>query len=127
MATWMPWPRKALLIVLAAALSGPGRHGPVSAGSARSSQPDQTNSGFVSLRDFGISFDGRGLTGLSAPRDPYGAQVLAPNARLGVVVKYRVEGGDWLDLYQNDPVKTAPSPETVVFTNDVDGTVLKSA
>ena len=77
--------------------------------------------------DFALSFDSRGLTGLSAPRDSYGAQVLAPGGRLGVVLKYRVEGGDWLDLYQNDPVKATPSPETVVFANDVEGTALKSA
>ena len=32
-----------------------------------------------------------------------------------------------LDLYQIDPVKATPSPETVVFSNDVEGTALKSA
>ena len=61
------------------------------------------------------------MTGLSAPRDPYGAQVQAPDAKLGVVLKHRVEDGDWLDLYQNDPVKTAPTPDMTVFSNDVEG------
>ena len=66
-------------------------------------------------QDMRVSFDDRGFTGLSAQRDLYGAQVLAPNARRGVVLKYRVEGVDWLDLYHNDPVKTAPSPDTMVL------------
>ena len=77
--------------------------------------------------DFALSFDARGLTGLAATARLLRRAGAGAGARLGVVLKYRVEGGDWLDLYQNDPVKTAPTPETVVYANDVDGTVLKSA
>jgi hypothetical protein len=44
-----------------------------------------------------------------------------------VGLKYRVEGGDSLDLYQNDPVLEKPAAGTVVYTNDVNGTVLMSA
>ena len=73
-----------------------------------------------------LTFDSRGLTRLAAARGPYGAQVLAPGARLCVVLKYRVEGSDWLDVYQNSPVKTTPSPDATVFSNNVEGTVLKA-
>ena len=100
---------------------------PVSGGLPANVISAQTASIAGLVGDFALSFDSRGLTGLSAAHDPYSAQVLAPHARLGVVLKYRVEGGDWLDLYQNEPVKTGPAPDTTVFTNDVDGTVLKSA
>jgi hypothetical protein len=77
--------------------------------------------------DFAILYDGRALAGLASTRDPYGAQVLAPGGRLGVMLKYRVEGGDWLDLYQNDPVLEKPTAGTAVYANDVTGTALKSA
>jgi hypothetical protein len=50
-------------------------------------------------RDFVPSYDDRGLTALSATRHPYGAQLLVPGGRLGVMLKYRVQGGDWFDLY----------------------------
>ena len=107
-------------------LCGPGSRGPL-AGPPQTPQSEATRNGQVRTGDFALSFDGRGLTGISAASDPYGAQLLAPGGRLGVVVKYRVEGGDWLDLYQNDPVRTASTPDTVVFTNDVGGTVLRFA
>jgi hypothetical protein len=38
--------------------------------------------------DFVVSHDLRGLAGLASARDPHRAQVLAQNARLGVVLKY---------------------------------------
>lgn len=53
---------------------------------------------------FSLAFDARGLSGLAAAADPCGAQRLAPGSRLGIALKYRVGGGDWLDLCQNDPV-----------------------
>jgi hypothetical protein len=43
------------------------------------------------------------------------------------MLKYRVQGGDWLDLYQTDPVKTTPSPDTVLFASDVEGRVARSS
>lgn len=75
---------------------------------------------------FALAFDDRGLTSLSAADDRAGADVLAPGSRLGVVVKYRVEQGDWLDLYQARPVVRRSSPLDVTYANDVDGTVLSS-
>ena len=62
----------------------------------------------------------------SPPPQPYDAQVLDHSGRLGIVLKYRVNSSDSLDLYQNDPVKTEPAAGEVVFSNDVEGTVLKS-
>jgi len=100
---------------------------PLSAGATPAGQAAQASMAPVRLGDFAISYDGRGLSGLAATRDPYGTQVLAPGGRLGVMLKYRVEGGDWLDLYQNNPVLEKPAAGTVVYTNDVNGTALKSA
>ena len=73
-----------------------------------------------------LTFDSRGLTGLAAAGDPNAAQILAPGGRLSVVLRYRVEGGDWLDLYQTDPITSEPAAGTTAFTNDAEGTVLKS-
>jgi hypothetical protein len=81
----------------------------------------------IQAGDFLITYDGTGVTGLSNPNDRYKAQVLAPAGRLGAVVKYRVEGGDWFDIFQSEPKAVAsPDGRGVTYTNDVSGTVLKS-
>jgi hypothetical protein len=47
---------------------------------------------------FALSYDARG-TSVSNPQDPYGAEFLTQNGRLGEpVVKYKVENGDWQDI-----------------------------
>ncbi len=77
--------------------------------------------------DFRLDFDERGVSGLANPGDRFGAQLIAPGGRLGAVVKYRVEGGDWLDIYQDSPrLDASPEAKTLVYTNDTTGTVLKS-
>jgi hypothetical protein len=77
--------------------------------------------------DFAITYDDRGVSGLANPGDRFGAQLLAPGGRLGAVVKYRVEGGDWFDIYQDAPrIEPAPATASLSCTNDTPGTVLKS-
>jgi hypothetical protein len=78
--------------------------------------------------DFLITYDGQGVTGIACARDRHGAPLLAPGTRLGAMLKYRVEGGDWLDLYQSDPVLVANQESgSLTYRNDVSGTALKSA
>jgi len=111
---------RALLLALA-------WHAPLAASDAKAPQAGPASPQPQRVGDFVMSYDSRGLTGIAGARDQYGAQLLAPGGRLGVMLKYRVEGGDWLDLYQNDPVLRTPTPGTVVYTNDVSGTVLTSS
>lgn len=81
----------------------------------------------VRVGDFALAFDARGLTSLATTRDTSGAQVLPAGARLGVALKYRVDGGDWLDLYQSDPQVDRSTPNTLRYVSDVAGTVLSSS
>jgi hypothetical protein len=87
----------------AAAWQGAWSAGPPGAG-----QDVRPLLGTTRLGDYVMSFDGRGLTGLAAARDPYGAQVLAPTARLGVVLKYRAEGSDRLEVDRDGFAAEAP-------------------
>ncbi len=87
----------------------------------------QEGAGRLQAGDFIIRYDGLGVTGLSTPADRFGAQLLPPGTRLGAVVKYRVEGGDWLDIVQDAPRMQGPSDGgSLAYTNDVPGTVLSS-
>jgi hypothetical protein len=87
----------------------------------------QSSSTSIRAGDFTITYDPRGMTGIAATRDQAGAQVVAAGARLGLMAKYRVDGGDWLDLYQDNAKVSTPAPQTVAYSSDVEGTVLRSA
>ena len=124
--------RRAYILLAAVVLAAPAAHGrvPPVLHAARSAplqvpagpaEPDTIRHG-----DFTLTYDTRGVTGLSTPRDPHAAQVIAPGSRLGIALKYRVEGGDWLDLYQAGPV-VQRDETAVAYRVDVDGTVLKSS
>jgi hypothetical protein len=105
-----------LLITLAALTAG-------------SAVPRQSSAGQrIEAGDFLVTFDNAGVTGIVNPHDPYRAQLLSAGGRLGFFGRYRVEGGDWLDVYQSSPVLTlAADGLSLVYANDVPGTVLKSA
>lgn len=45
-----------------------------------------------------VTYDERGVGGIGSPQDPYGAQVTSPQRPLGLVVRYRVEPGQWQDV-----------------------------
>ena len=57
-------------------------HAPMAAHRRVQAGPSQAHSDATHAVDFVASYDARGLIGLSAPRDPSSAQVLAPGARL---------------------------------------------
>jgi hypothetical protein len=87
----------------------------------------QSDARRIAAGDFALTWDDRGVSSLSNPGDQHRAQLLAPGGRLGVVVKYRVDGGDWFDAYQSEPrVEVDGAAGRLTYTNDVPGTVLTS-
>jgi hypothetical protein len=90
------------------------------------SRTDEAHGGTTRAADLLVSYDSRGLTVLAAARDPDGAPRAGVRRQAERRPEYRVEGGDWLNLYQGDPVKTEPAACELVFSHDEDGTVLKS-
>jgi hypothetical protein len=114
--------RTLLVLCAVAALSSAAGPGRAQSGAA----PDQ-RAAAIRLGDFAIGYDARGVTTLAGANDPSAAQVLAAGSRLGLTLKYRVAGGDWLDLYQADPVRRTPDPGTVAWAVDAQGTVLSSS
>jgi hypothetical protein len=49
--------------------------------------------------DFRVAYDDRGVTSLSTPKDPFNAQLLARDQRLGVFARYRASpDAPWTDL-----------------------------
>src|SRR5215469_5811946 len=57
----------------------------------------------INRASFAVAFDGRGITSISNPRDPLGAQFLAQGAHLGdTVVKYKSGDHDWADISSQD-------------------------
>jgi hypothetical protein len=68
---------------------------------------------------FLIAFDEHGVTGLANPKDPFGAQMLAAGQRLGVLVRFRTGGTNWLELPSNQMrLARAPSAAELVYTNE---------
>ncbi|MCS6817744.1 MAG: hypothetical protein NZ746_10250, partial [Blastocatellia bacterium] len=60
----------------------------------------QNLSGTIRTEEFLLTYDHRGITQLRNPQDPFQADLLSGEGRLGEpVVTYRVEGGDWLPIY----------------------------
>ncbi|MBN2562464.1 MAG: hypothetical protein JXQ75_16180 [Phycisphaerae bacterium] len=45
-----------------------------------------------------VTYDERGVAGIGSPQDPYGAQVTSPQRPLGLLLRYRVEQGQWQDV-----------------------------
>ncbi len=57
-----------------------------------------------------IHCDDRGLNGLANPNDPYGADLVSPGQRLGLILRYRSNGGEWLE---------APTPTLQAGSNSI--------
>jgi len=83
--------------------------------------------GKITNTNFILSYDGRGITGLSNPKDPYAAEFLPPGGRLGEpVVRYRIGQGDWLDIYTNERSLTAEAQAgSLTYADIVKGAPIK--
>lgn len=101
----------------------------VSAPSTRTAGQDaSSNRGTLPSSSLAVAYDERGISGLSIASDRYKAPLLSAGGHLGVMAKYRVEQGDWLDLYQSEPVLARTDEgRRVSYTNDVSGTVIASS
>ncbi len=83
--------------------------------------------GKIKNANFLLSYDGRGVTGLSNPKDPSDAEFLTPGGRLGEpVLKYRIGLGDWLDIYTSErSVIAEPQVGSLTYTDLVQGAPMK--
>ena len=114
-----------LMMILAAAL--------LAAPQAAGTQPAP---GTIEKGDFRFSCDERGISRLANPRDPFGATLMPAAAAaggrggtvptLGLILSYRVGGGEWVNLAHRGPKWTAsPDTGTVTYTSAADGMPLK--
>jgi hypothetical protein len=69
----------------------------------------EISAGRIQKGTFDVSYDERGITGLANPSDPFKAQMLAREQRLGLSVRYRLSDGDWQDIATNK-VQLAAAP-----------------
>jgi hypothetical protein len=75
---------------------------------------------------FRIDFDEHGVTGLANPKDPFGAQMLPPRQRLGVLVRFRLSDTNWQELATAGMQLVArPENAGLVYTNEGNETPLK--
>jgi hypothetical protein len=83
--------------------------------------------GKIKNGNFEIVYDGRGISGLSNPQDPYGAEFLSPGGRLGEpVVKYKIGDGDWLDVFTGErKLEADPQKASLVYTDSDPGSPMK--
>jgi hypothetical protein len=97
---------------------------PVSTASIPQHRPD---SGTINTAQLALSYDKKGITSVSNPQDPYHAEFLAQEGRLGEpVVKYKVDDRDWADLAVGDRTLEAdPEHGSLVYTDSGKGSPLK--
>jgi hypothetical protein len=89
-------------------------------------QPAYCASGTISKGSFRFTYDDRGVSGIANPADPYGAQVTQPDGPLGLVVRYKGGGDQWLDLNTTSPkVEAFPQNGSVKYTLSSPGGPLK--
>jgi len=105
-----------LSIVLVTVLFPPFRH--------VAGQPSQ---GTIRAAHFVLTYDRRGITGLWNPQDPFQANLVSDDGRLGEpVVTYRVEGGDWLPIYTGARrLEAEPEKGMLTYTDFDPGSPLK--
>ncbi|GBC78217.1 hypothetical protein HRbin08_01704 [bacterium HR08] len=105
-----------LSLVLVTTLFSPFRH--------VAGQPSQ---GTIRAAHFALTYDRRGITGLWNPQDPFQANLVSDDGRLGEpVVTYRVEGGDWLPIYTGARrLEAEPEKGMLTYTDFDPGSPLK--
>jgi len=82
------------------------------------------SSGEINQGNFKINWDARGISGLANPHDRFGAQMLVRGQHLGLLVKYRVANGEWLEVPIGE-VHAAPDRNEVRYTGGVSNSPLK--
>src|SRR5215510_8744981 len=92
-------------------------------GRAQTALPPQT----IRTGSFTLTYDSKGVTGISNPNDPYRAEVLAPNRRLGdPIVKYKTGESQWSDLAASERKLDAnPRNGVLVYSDYVESSPLK--
>lgn len=106
------------LMILGLVAAFPYRFGPASG---------QDLSGTIRTENFVLAYDRRGITRLWNPHDPFQADLLSGEGRLGEpVVTYRVEGGDWLPIYTGTrTLQAEPDKGALTYTDFDPGSPLK--
>ena len=96
-------------------------------GGTSPAQESPRAAGKIKTANFLLSYDGRGVAGLSNPKDPYGAEFLPPGGRLGEpVLKYKIGEGDWLDVYTSERSFAAePQAGSLTYTDFAQGAPIK--
>src|SRR5262245_23511732 len=81
----------------------------------------------ITRASFTLAYDGRGITGISNPGDPYGAQFLAPGAHLGdPVVKYKTGDSEWADISTKErKLEADPENGSLVYSDIASASPLK--
>src|SRR6185437_9915238 len=80
--------------------------------------PAENNSGEIEKGDFHFAYDERGITGLADPHDPFGAQILPRNQRLGMTVRFRGGDGEWRTLSPGELQSADSSGDKLIYTSD---------
>src|SRR5688572_32068571 len=70
--------------------------------------------------DFRLAYDNRGVTSLSTPKDPFNAQLLSRDQRLGVFARYRA-GADapWTELGPSAASLAGPNRDNTLTCTSV--------
>lgn len=81
----------------------------------------------LKTESFIVTYDLRGITGISNPHDPYNAEFLARGGRLGEpVIKYKIGEGEWSDFATTERKLDAdPQYGTLVYRDFGEGSPLK--
>jgi hypothetical protein len=81
----------------------------------------------INRASFNLAFDAWGITAVSNPHDPFGAQFLAQGAHLGdPAVKYKTGDRDWADISTKDrKLESDPENGFLVYTDRDSGSPLK--
>src|SRR6185437_1618047 len=88
--------------------------------------PAENNSGEIEKGDFHFAYDERGITGLADPHDPFGAQILPRNQRLGMTVRFRGGDGEWRTLSPGELQSADSSGDKLIYTSDDSDNLLKA-
>jgi hypothetical protein len=86
----------------------------------------ETQLGIIENGNFRLTFDEHGITGLANPKDPFGAQMLAPNQHLGMILRFRAGDTNWVEIPSSGmQLATNNGNSELVFTNQAKDAPLK--